>query len=80
MVTLDTLNLLLSIDQRQLLDDIILTLLGSPQVVLLLEQFPALKKTLMKWVPLMKPRLEQALRQGKVPPSLASEFYLFQQS
>lgn len=80
MVTLDTLNLLLSIDQGQLLDDIILTLLGSPQVVLLLEQFPALKKALMKRAPLMKPRLEQALRQGKVPPALASEFYLFQQS
>ncbi|MGL9774246.1 MAG: hypothetical protein ACR5LG_10825 [Sodalis sp. (in: enterobacteria)] len=29
MVTLDTLNLLLSIDEGQLLDDIILTLLGS---------------------------------------------------
>lgn len=57
-----------------------MTLLGSPQVVLLLEQFPALKKALMKRAPLMKPRLEQALRQGKVPPSLASEFYLFQQS
>lgn len=80
MVTLDTINLLLAIDQGQLLDDIILTLIGSPQVVLLLEQFPALKRELMKRAPLMKPRLEQALRRGKVPPALASEFYLFQQS
>ncbi|MEN3262173.1 ATPase RavA stimulator ViaA [Sodalis endosymbiont of Spalangia cameroni] len=80
MLTLDTINLLLAIDQGQLLDDIILTLIGSPQVVLLLEQFPALKKELMKRAPLMKPRLEQALRRSKVPPALASEFYLFQQN
>ncbi|WP_187202696.1 hypothetical protein [Sodalis-like endosymbiont of Proechinophthirus fluctus] len=52
-MTLDTINMLLTIDQGQLLDDIILSLIGRhPTNFLLLEQFPVLKKELMK------PRLE----------------------
>lgn len=80
MLPIDTLNLFLSLNEGQLLDDFILTLLAAPQIVVLFEQYPALKQAFLQRAPLIKQRLKQIMKQTKVPPQLAQEFYLFQQA
>ncbi len=80
MLALTTLDLFLSINESELLDEFILTLLASPQLVVFLEKYPPFKKALLKRIPLVKQRLEQALTETRVSPELAAEFYLFQQN
>src|SRR5476649_542092 len=79
MLALTTLDLFLSINQNELLDDFILTLLATPQLVFFLEKYPAFKQVLRKRMPLVKQRLEHVLQETRVPPELATEFHLFEQ-
>lgn len=79
MLALTTLDLFLSINQNDLLDEFILTLLATPQLVLFLEKYPTFKQVLRKRMPQVKQRLEHVLQETHVPPALATEFHLFQQ-
>lgn len=79
MLALSALDLFLSINEGELLDDFILTLLASPQIALFLEKYPLFKKALLKRMPLIRQRLERILLETRVSPELATEFYLFQQ-
>src|SRR5471030_81332 len=79
MLALTTLDLFLSINQNDLLDEFILTLLATPQLVLFLEKYPTFKQVLRKRMPQVKQRLEHILQETHVPPALATEFHLFQQ-
>ena len=79
MLALTTLDMFLSINDRELLDNFILTLLASPQLAVFMEKYPSLKKALLQRAPLIKQRLEQAVKETQVPAELAAEFQAFQE-
>ncbi|KAA8995144.1 ATPase RavA stimulator ViaA [Affinibrenneria salicis] len=80
MLNLETLELLLAIGESELLDDLIITLLASPQLAIFFEKYPGLKKALLRDIPGWKQTLQQRLQETQVPAPLAREFYLYQQS
>ncbi|NDL65586.1 ATPase RavA stimulator ViaA [Acerihabitans arboris] len=79
MLALSTLDLFLSINEGELLDDFVLTLLASPQLAVFLEKYPLFKQALLKRMPVIRQRLERMLIETRVSPDLATEFYLFQE-
>ncbi len=79
MLDLSTLDMFLSINDSELLDNFIQTLLASPQLVIFMEKYPALKKALLHRTPLIKQRLAQTIKETKVSPELAAEFQAFQE-
>ncbi|HEY0211578.1 ATPase RavA stimulator ViaA [Sodalis ligni] len=79
MLALTTLDMFLSINDSELLDNFILTLLASPQLAVFMEKYPSLKKALLHRTPLIKQRLEQTVKETRVPPELAAEFQAFQE-
>ena len=80
MLSLATLDMLLSISEGELIEDMVIGLLASPQLVLFFEKFPRIKRALMKDIPGWKQNLQQRIREAKVPLGLANEFSLYQQS
>ncbi len=80
MLSLATLDLLLSINEGQLIEEIILTLLATPQLAVFFEKHPRLKKALLRDLSGWKKDLKQKLQQAVVPQQLAEEFQLYQQS
>lgn len=80
MLSLATLDLLLSISESELIEEMVVGLLASPQLALLFEKFPRIKRALMKDIPGWKQNLQQRIQEAKVPAGLANEFYLYQQS
>ncbi len=79
MLALSTLDLFLSINEGELLDDFILTLLASPQLAVFMEKYPLFKTALLKRMPIIRQRLERVLLETRVSPALATEFYQCQQ-
>lgn len=47
MLTLDTLNVMLAVGEEGMIEEIILTLLASPQLAIFFEKFPGLKPLLL---------------------------------
>lgn len=45
MLTLDTLNVMLAVSEDGLIEEVIITLLASPQLAAFFEKFPKLKKS-----------------------------------
>ncbi|MBI6548147.1 ATPase RavA stimulator ViaA [Xenorhabdus lircayensis] len=78
MLTLTTLDLLLSINEGELIEEIILTLLSTPQLVIFFEKFPRLKHALLKDLPSWQQTLQQKIKETLIPASLAEEFQLYQ--
>ncbi|XBS69826.1 ATPase RavA stimulator ViaA [Acerihabitans sp. KWT182] len=78
MLELTTLDMFLSINDSELLDNFILTLLASPQLAIFMDKYPSLKKALLQRTPLIKQRLEKTVKDTHVPPGLAAEFQSFQ--
>ncbi|OKP01856.1 ATPase RavA stimulator ViaA [Xenorhabdus eapokensis] len=78
MLTLATLDLLLSINESELIEEIILALLGTPQLVVFFGKFPRLKNALLKDLPSWQQILQQKIKQTLIPASLAEEFQLYQ--
>ncbi|WJY10901.1 ATPase RavA stimulator ViaA [Pectobacteriaceae bacterium C80] len=78
MLTLESLEMLLSIDENDLLDDLIATLLATPQFVMYFEKYPRLKKALLNDLPMWKDNLKQRLRSTQTPPDLEKEFNCYQ--
>ncbi|MDX7999781.1 ATPase RavA stimulator ViaA [Xenorhabdus sp. Reich] len=79
MLTLTTLDLLLSINEGELIEEIISTLLSSPQLVIFFEKFPRLKHALLKDLPGWQQTLQQRIKETLIPSLLAEEFQLYQQ-
>ena len=48
MLSLATLDLLLSVNESQLIEEIIISLLATPQLAVFFEKHPRLKKALLK--------------------------------
>ena len=76
MLSLATLDLLLSISESELIEEMVVGLLASPQLALFFEKFPRIKRALMKDIPGWKQNLQQRIHEAKVPAGLADEFYL----
>ncbi|KMJ43908.1 hypothetical protein AB204_17150 [Xenorhabdus khoisanae] len=78
MLTLTTLDLLLSINEGELIEEIILILLSTPQLVIFFEKHPRLKQALLKDLPAWKQTLRQRIKEAFIPVRLAEEFQLYQ--
>ncbi len=79
MISLETLSTLLSIGETELIEELILVLLASPQLALFFEKFPRLKQALMRDLPRWRAEIAEQIRTTPVPEALAQEFQLFQQ-
>ncbi|WP_034918243.1 MULTISPECIES: ATPase RavA stimulator ViaA [Erwinia] len=77
MISLETLSLFLAVSENELIEDVVLALLASPQLVLFFEKFPALKKALLKDLPRWKAAVHEQLKVSAVPEALADEFSRF---
>lgn len=51
MLTLDTLNVMLAVSEEGIIEEIILTLLASPQLAIFFEKFPRLKRAISDDLP-----------------------------
>ncbi|QDX28402.1 ATPase RavA stimulator ViaA [Dickeya poaceiphila] len=80
MLTLESLEMLLSIDENELLDDVVVTLMAAPQLVMFFDKYPRLKNAIMRDLPEWKENLRQRLRNTQAPPELEKEFTCYQQT
>ncbi|RBP61632.1 hypothetical protein DES54_12113 [Brenneria salicis ATCC 15712 = DSM 30166] len=80
MITLESLEMLLSIDENELLDDLIGTLLATPQLAIFFDKYPKLKSALLNELPDWKDNLKQRLRNTQAPQELETEFNCYQRS
>ncbi|MGD8107104.1 ATPase RavA stimulator ViaA [Pantoea sp. FN0302] len=78
MISLDTLNALLSISEGDLIEDLVIVLMASPQLVLFFESFPGMKQALMREMPGRRAEIIAHLKAAPVPATLNQEFKLFQ--
>ncbi|ORM70689.1 ATPase RavA stimulator ViaA [Pantoea rwandensis] len=79
MISLETLSTLLSIGETELIEELILALLASPQLALFFEKFPRMKQALMRDLPRWRSEIAEQMKATPVPEALAQEFQLFQQ-
>lgn len=78
MLTLESLEMLLSIDENELLDDLVIALLATPQLATFLEQHPRMKAALLHDLPEWKASLKQRLHATVAPADLEREFTCYQ--
>lgn len=78
MISLDTISALLSISEGDLVEDLLIALLASPQLVLFFEKFPGMKQALLRDIPRWKAGIMEHLKTTPVPVALNQEFTLFQ--
>ncbi|WP_312183963.1 ATPase RavA stimulator ViaA [Pantoea sp. CTOTU46764] len=79
MISLETLSALLSIGETELIEELIIALLASPQLALFFEKFPRLKQAMMRDLPRWRSEIAEQIKVTPVPEALAHEFQLFQQ-
>jgi len=79
MISLETLSTLLSIGETELIEELIIALLASPQLALFFEKFPRMKQALMRDLPRWRSEIAEQIKATPVPETLAQEFQLFQQ-
>lgn len=80
MITLDTLNVMLTISEEALIEDLIIALLASPQLAVFFEKFPKLKHAITEDIPRWREALKKHLNEAVVPPELEKEVLSYQQS
>ncbi|MNB80893.1 hypothetical protein D3C75_276610 [compost metagenome] len=80
MLTLDTLNIMLAVGEEGLIEEIILALLASPQLVVFFEKFPRLKTAITDDLPRWRDNLRKRLKDTRVPPELTEEVMCYQAS
>lgn len=80
MISLDTLSTLLAIGEGELVEELIVALMVSPQLVLFFEKFPRLKQAMLRDIPRWKTEILEHLKTTAVPLALEQEFSLFQQA
>ncbi|MBE8597569.1 ATPase RavA stimulator ViaA [Xenorhabdus sp. BG5] len=78
MLTLTTLDLLLSVNEGELIEEIILILLSAPQLVIFFEKHPRLRQAFMQDLPAWQQILQQRIKETLIPALLAEEFQLYQ--
>lgn len=80
MLSLETLDLLLSIGEVELLEELVIGLVAAPQLVVFFNKYPLFKKALGADLPAWKNGLKQRIHDAQVPPTLAREFSIYQRS
>ena len=80
MITLDALNAMLAISEEAMIEELIIALLASPQLVLFFEKFPRLKHAITEDIPRWREALKRYLKETEVPAELAQEVLCYQQS
>lgn len=80
MLTLDTLNVMLTVSEEGLIEEMIIALLASPQLAVFFEKFPRLKAAITDDVPRWREALRSRLKDARVPPELTEEVMCYQQS
>ena len=78
MITVDTLNVVLAISEGEMIEEIIIALLASPQLALFFEKFPRLKHAVTQDLPRWREQLKSRLRDARVPQELAQEVMSYQ--
>ncbi|MDL4915235.1 MAG: ATPase RavA stimulator ViaA [Enterobacterales bacterium endosymbiont of Blomia tropicalis] len=78
MISLEALSTLLSIGEAELIEELIIALLATPQLTLFFKKFPGLKQALLWDVPRWKTEIIAELKATPVPENLSQEFQLFQ--
>ncbi|MCQ7756208.1 hypothetical protein NP214_22735, partial [Salmonella enterica] len=68
MLTLDTLNTMLAVSEEGMVEEMILALLASPQLVIFFEKFPRLKNAVTADLPRWREALRSRLKDARVPP------------
>lgn len=79
MISLDTLSMFLAVSENELIEELVIGLLASPQLVAFFEKFPKLKNALTRDLPHWKAEILQQIKSTAVPENLAAEFSRFQQ-
>lgn len=79
MLSLETFDLLLSIAEGELIEEVIVGILTAPALVALFNKFPSMRRALNRDLPRWKLQLKERIHQAVVPPVLALEFYRYQQ-
>ncbi|TDT51855.1 uncharacterized protein with von Willebrand factor type A (vWA) domain [Enterobacter sp. AG5470] len=80
MLTLDTLNVMMTVSEEAMIEELIVALLASPQLALFFEKFPRLKQAITDDVPRWREALRKHLKETAVPPELAEEVLSYQQN
>lgn len=80
MLDLQTVELLLSISETELVEELLIGLLAAPQLVIFFEKFPAIKKALSKDLLVWKTKLGLKLQHAIVPTAISDEFSLYKQT
>ncbi|HGJ5857835.1 ATPase RavA stimulator ViaA [Arsenophonus nasoniae] len=80
MLNIATIDMLLSINEVELIEEIVLTLLATPQLVIFFEKYPNLKSILLNDLLAWKKNLYRQLQETLVPIKLTEEFALYQQN
>lgn len=80
MLDIETLDMVLSITEGELIDDMIIALLASPTLAAFFEKYPRLKKAVSEDLPRWREQFKNRLKDSEVPDSLASEVLCYQQS
>lgn len=80
MLNLTTIDMLLSINEMEIIEEIVLTLLATPQLVIFFEKYPNLKNILLRDLLAWKKNLYHKLQETLVPIKLTEEFALYQQN
>ncbi|MEG3129083.1 ATPase RavA stimulator ViaA [Pantoea cypripedii] len=80
MISLEALSTLLSIGETELIEELILALLASPQLAMFFEKFPRLKQAMMRDLPRWRSEIAEQMKTTAVPEALGQEFQLFQQA
>lgn len=79
MLNITTIDMLLSINEMELIEEIVLTLFATPQLVIFFEKYPNLKSILLNDLLKWKKNLYRQLQESLVPIKLTEEFALYQQ-
>ena len=73
MISLETLSTLLSIGETELIEELIVALLASPQLALFFEKFPRLKQAMMGELPRWRAEIAAQMKTTPVPDAPARE-------
>ena len=79
-MSLQTIELLLSISETELIEEMIIGLLAAPQLALFFEKYPKIKRSFDKEVAAWKKKQRYQLQQSDVPSPISREFAFYKQA
>ncbi|MGL5699080.1 MAG: ATPase RavA stimulator ViaA [Kluyvera sp.] len=80
MLTVDTLNVMLAVSEEGMIEEMIITLLASPQLAIFFEKFPRLKSAITDDLPRLRETFKNRLKSVQISPELEEEVICYQQS